>query len=587
MRFVFAIISFVVAILAIGYGTAQRTVLATPDSVSSELRVTSDAAVTLVEGTVLNTFDGSQTLGIAGSDTIFAAYGRTTDVLAWIGDASYNRIGFDLEREELTSTLEPGREKDVPNPAGSDLWLKEYVQEDRLAITVIAPEDVSFIIVSDGVAPAPNQLSLSWPVDNSTPWSTPLIVGGAALLLVGLLILLWALAHMRKTRGPRRKPPKMPMLPRQPRFKPAKRPKLKELERPATGRRAVRRGMIAIPAGLAVSLVLSGCSSDFWSGFDPAAAPSPSPTTAVETGADVEAPAATQRQVERIVASISIVAGKADAEGDAELAATRFEGPALDLRKSNYAIRAADASIAAPPMIPAGPVKLILPQQADGWPRTVFAVILNEEDETVAPIALFLIQQDARSNYKVHYAMNLEPSAVLPDVASPGVGSSRLDPEITLFQMPPAEIAMAYADILATDTESEFFDAFESEGDSLRLAVGLAAKTEARAQLSTTASITYASELGTGETIVLSTIDTGALVAVNLNEITTVAPVETGAAVNPTGAVKALSGVGVSTKGVKAVYGDQLLFYVPAASSGGKIVLLGYSQGLISASELP
>jgi len=86
--------------------------------------------------------------------------------------------------------------------------------------------------------------------------------------------------------------------------------------------------------------------------------------------------------------------------------------------------------------------------------------------------------------------------------------------------------------------------------------------------------------------VALATNDSGALVAVNLNEIETVKTVEAGAAVNAPKTVKALLGKSLSTKGLKATYGDQLLFYVPSSVKGGKIVLLGYSQGLIAASEL-
>jgi hypothetical protein len=41
-----------------------------------------------------------------------------------------------------------------------------------------------------------------------------------------------------------------------------------------------------------------------------------------------------------------------------------------------------------------------------------------------------------------------------------------------------------------------------------------------------------------------------------------------------------------SSKGLVATYGDQLLFYVPSATDKSKkIVLLGFSQGLIAAKE--
>jgi len=63
--------------------------------------------------------------------------------------------------------------------------------------------------------------------------------------------------------------------------------------------------------------------------------------------------------------------------------------------------------------------------------------------------------------------------------------------------------------------------------------------------------------------------------------------VEAGAVTKPPADVKALTGKAESNKGFKATYGFQLLFLVPSVDTGGKIILLGYSQGLVSASELP
>ncbi|WFR66405.1 hypothetical protein P9139_16395 [Curtobacterium flaccumfaciens] len=55
---------------------------------------------------------------------------------------------------------------------------------------------------------------------------------------------------------------------------------------------------------------------------------------------------------------------------------------------------------------------------------------------------------------------------------------------------------------------------------------------------------------------------------------------------NTEGAVKALSGVDSSTKGISATYGVQLLFYVPPVGTDDKVVLLGFTQGLTAASEV-
>jgi hypothetical protein len=578
VRFVLAIISFVVAAVMIGAGIAQRTILLEPDQADLSTTSSTGAAVTVIDGAALNAYDGSQTVTISGSDEIVAAYGRTTDVLAWIGDTEYTEIGYDAETGKLTSELVPGAEKEVPSIKGSDLWLDEYARTDSLGLTVKVPSDISFIVVSDGVKAAPANVAISWPLDNSTPWAGPLIIAGAVALLLGLAFLLWATNHMRSSRGPRRKPQKMPKVPRKPLYKPSRKA---AIEKPSTGRRAAA-GMIAVPLVLVGALVLAGCTADFAADKT---GPSASPT-AVPEGAEVPPPAATVRQIQRIVADISATTAKADAAKDATLLGTRFQGAALELRVANYAITTADAAQAALAAIPAGPVKVTLPQQTDTWPRTVFAVIQDDEDSTIPPLALFLEQEDPRSNYKVSYAVTLEPSAVLPKVAPAALGTSRIADDSAVLRLSPDELALGYADILEKDVDSDAYLDFEAEGDSLRSSVGVTYKATVRAGLPSTATVTFGHALGAADPIAFATNDAGAIIAVNLNEITTVTPVEAGAAVNPTGQVKALSGLAISTKGVVATYGDQLLFYVPPSSSDAKIVLLGYTQGLVKAGEV-
>lgn len=584
MRFVFAIVSLVLAALAIGLGIAQRTVFALPDSVSTNITTETSAPVTVIPGDVLNANPRSQTITIAGDGVVFAAYGRTTDVEAFIGDASHNTLGLDPETGEFTNTLTSG-EPSLPSAAGSDLWLLDYSDENDLTITINVPEDVSLLIMSDGTAPAPSQVGIVWPLDNSTPWAIPLVIAGGGFLLLGLALLFWAVTHMHSARGPRRKSQKMPKLPRQPRYKPS-RVRPKALESPSRGRRSIRPSVVAVlPLTLVGALVLGGCSPDFLAGRnatdDPTTSAAP---TADAAGEELEAPAVTEQQAKRIIARVSAIVTQADDEADKELAATRLAGPALELRLANYKMRKADKTIKPLAPIPAGPVKLTLPQQRDTWPRTVFAAILDD-DPTVPSVALVLIQQSAREQYMVHYAITMEPGAVIPPVAQASIGTSRIGADVPLLTLVAGDVAMAYGDVLMLGEESEYFDLFEAEGDSLRLDVGFDAKKTRKKKIPSTAKLSFENVTGSGEAVALSTNDLGALVAVNLNEIETIRVVEAGAAVNAPKQVKALLGKSLSTKGLNATYGDQLLFYVPQVGSDEKIVLLGYSQGIISASE--
>ncbi len=108
MRFALAIVAFIVAAGMVTFGIAQRTVLAPDDRQTSAIELDGDAAFTVIDGSVLNTFSGQQRLDAAGDGVVFAAYGRTGDIEAWLGDQPYNSIGFDAETLDLTSEVVTG-----------------------------------------------------------------------------------------------------------------------------------------------------------------------------------------------------------------------------------------------------------------------------------------------------------------------------------------------------------------------------------------------------------------------------------------------------------------------------------------------
>jgi hypothetical protein len=630
LRFIFAIVSFVLAFVLIGYGVAQRTIFAGPDHVTASVSVDSKAPVTIIDGDVLNAKPGHQTVEVSGSAKIFAAYGRTQDVRAWVGDATHNEIGFNAEKQKLTSktvtskpdsgkpdsgtpatpapdatapttsTPTPGEadsgtsgsdsektnaQLTVPDPHGSDLWLDERSSDGVLEFTMNVPKGISVIIASDGTKPAPAKVAIRWPLDNRTPWSGPLVIAGVLLLLIGLGLYLWALYHLRKARGPRRKSPKMPKVPRQRRYKP------RRTKAPAVTsgrRRSTHRRMIAvIPALLISSLALSGCSPDAWPTFlgGTGTTPVATATAKPELTSNQQRPAVTVPQLKQIVAKASITAAKADETLDTTLLATRFTGPALAARTTNYELRKKDNTVKALAAIPQSELEIALPQQSDGWPRTVFSVLVNPKDKTVSPMALMLQQATPRDNYKISYAIGLEPKIVLPHLAPAAIGAPRLLPDNKLELLPPGKIGTAYGDLLLKGPDSEFAKYFDTSNDHFEKGQGFEAKTARKAGMPAKVGVDFSNEAGPGETIAFGTNNSGAIVATNLIQIETVIPTEAGASLNSGGLVKTLSGVSSTLKGLVANYGDQLLFYVPKAGSKQKIVLLGAVETIISAKE--
>lgn len=618
MRFIIAIVLFVVAFIGIGLGIAERTVFAEADRVVETVEVDSAATVTVVDGSALNAFDGRQTLAIRGgvqaapeplptasssaspspeaapaegapaeTEEIAAVYGTTSDVLGWVGEAGYTLITWDAEEQALVQEQVAGEEATVPTPIGSDLWYGEFEGEGELGLTINVPRDVSLLMVSDGTLPAPQEFSITWPLDVSSPLATPLTLGGFAALLLGLLALIWALLHMRKQRGPRRKSPrgpKMPRVPRPSRYRPTKGGTL--LGR-AKGRRAVRR-VALLPLGLAGAMLLSACG--FGEGVS-ITQPTEAATASATAEPEEELPpvAVTTRQAERIIERVATTVAEADAAANGDLASARLAGPALELRQANYAARANNGEIGALPAIPTGAVELVLPQQTDVWPRQVFAVVTNPDDETVPPVALVLTQAAPREQYKATYIVTLEPQAVLPEVPPASLGTAFLPPDTPFLPVQPASIIPSYAEVLLLgEAGAPNFALFQAEGDSLRAQIGFEKKEERRAAIPSTAAIDFTNAASDAEVVTMSTLDAGALVLGYLTETETVTPTQSGAAVNASGTVAALAGIESSERGITATYGVQVLFYVPSLENpDDPVVLLGYTQGLVAASEVP
>lgn len=622
MRFIAAIVFFVIAVVGVGLGVAQRTIWAPPDRLTLDVELESPATVTVIDGSALNAFEGRQTFAIEGgvvappvpepepSETpvlgetpapavdpdaptettvVTAAYGRESDVMAWVGNATHNLVTWDAENAVLVTETVAGSETVVPNPYGGDLWYGDFQGDGTLGFTVNVPDDVAVLIVSDGTLPAPQSFSLTWPLDASTPFSTVLILSGVGALVVGLLLLLWALVHMRRQRGPRRKTPKMPKVPKPSRYRPVSSRPL--LGRRPKGRRAAGR-IALVPTLVLGGLLLTACTGGSAAVLS---SPTPVPTDAVETPET----AVTENQLKRIITRVGQTMAQADAELSSAIAETRLAGPALTLRTASYTVKDDEADYALLPVFPTETVQLTLPErlpdEGDTWPRRVFAIVqapATVDDEGVEtespPLALVLVQDDPRSQFRVHYAVTvtLPPDAERPEVAPASIGAPVLSPTTPLLAVTPEAVAAGYADVLLRGEASESYALFQSEGDTLVQQIGAAAKADRQAALPDSARLAFANAVGEADIFSFVTTDGGALVMVYIVETETVTPTEAGAAVNAPDSVAALAGRSQSTTGIRATYGIQVLFSVPPVGSDAPIVLLGYTQGLIGAREV-
>jgi len=622
VRFVFAIITFVVAAVLLALGIGIRVAPEAVQKYDYAVETAGSAPVTIIDGTTLNALDGRQTMTITGSGQIVAAYARRADVLAWVGNATHNEVAFRDENGEtctpdpalpelctLESIRHPGVEGTVPDPYGADLWMEDYRDTGSLRMTETLPSDITYVIASDGTSAAPSGIEISWPTPTpvSREFSAWFIIAGAVLAVIGLVLLLTAIHHMRGGGGPKRRMPKVPKV-----------QTIKSVRSPKVAARTGAGTAASIVAALVVgALAFSPASAAPSAHAD--ATPSPTPTTdTADPGAPV--PALDERQIRRIVDRAITTVASADGTNDTELAATRLAGPALELKTADYALRSKDAAQAgSSPVIPAdGEIVLSLPQQvpenSTAWPRRLFVVIAQpaalEGGQTVPaptptpsatsegeaeaapaptvlpPVAMVLTQADPRSDYKISYLVALQ--ADIPEVPATEDGTAVLPPDSSLVSYPIADVTSAYVDILVQDEASEGYADFDVSSDRFVLGWGLTKQQEQQANQQAQESpnnMAFSTIAGDGPLIALATTEGGALVLGTVRQTVDVTPAEEGAKVIAQGAINLLSGVERSERGYSSVYAGQLLFYVPPLDSDDPVVVLGYSGGIVSSAE--
>ncbi len=599
MRFIAAIAVFAVSAILLVVGVSFK-ILAGPQTIITTLDLSNvNAPYLVIDPAVVQANPGLETVNAAGGSSSFIGYGRTADVLAWIGDSTYATVRYDRETNELAvaDIVEPpkpdasGAEGEAPvavptpapvvSPAGSDLWLDERVGKTTTSLTLNATPDMSVLVSGDGAETVPDLMTISWPLPRATfLWLNDdnLIFLGGGLAIIGLFLYLWAMSHWRNQQGPRRRG-RMPKPPRPRRYTPQDSPSITAAPR---GRRGAptRRGRAAysvVGLSAVVALSLSACTSPYETGVF---VDTPTPTaTATE---EQLPPVVTELQLKNILNEIVATVATADETTDRDLLRTRMSGGALATRLANYTMHANDSSIPPPPPIGNLPLTFVMPQAADTWPRSIMIVSQDPEDLEAPTMAIVLVQNSPRENYTIDYLVTLEPDAYVPETAPADIGSSLVAPDTKLLTIAPQDLALAYGDILFNGETSEYYNFFDLSSDTLIPQVGQEYKVNKSNSIAERASLAFSETKGSGKDVALATLDSGAIVAVTLDEVEQVTPLATGAAVIPEGQQKALLGTN-ATSGIKSIYTLQLIFYVPPIGGDAKIRLLGFTQGLTSA----
>ncbi|MFM6967033.1 MAG: hypothetical protein ACKOWI_06750 [Rhodoluna sp.] len=523
---------------------------------------------TVIPHETLALHPGSPAVQVSGSPTaVFISSGREADVLAFVGKSGASQIKLNTKKSELTSEPAIGNGSGF-SPLGLDVWRDQSTGSVKAALTTSTSQDAAILIASNGFKMAPNQVEIVWPIAHDWTWSNVLMMAGLAMMLSAIVLFIWHFSDLRRKRGPRRRLPKAPSGPK---YKVKRKAKFA----PARGRRSAGRRAMVIPAAFAIVATLSGCGLGQ---SRVAATPTPS-----ATASEVAPPVVTSSQLKRILADVAIEAKAADAKNDKKLLSPRFTGPALNLRSVHYYLRSKSNTIAALPAIVDKPLSFSLPAASSSWPRSIMAVT-DEPGDAALPQLIVLQQKSPRENYQVWYTVRLMPGAKIPAVPAAENGAIPVDAKSLFLKVPPLSIPAAYGDVINKGESSLSAQLFDIKNDEFYKQVSSSQVEQVKNLKNDKISFTH--KLGDANVIGLSTSQAGALVAVYMTDTYLIRPTKVGTAVGVSGQEALILGGNGSTKGVRSIYGNMLLFFVPALSEESKIRLIGVTQGLVSVRSL-
>ncbi len=570
MRFVIATVLLATSALSVLLGFVLKGPLEANAGHRIEFKVDSAYSYLVIPHNTLTKFDGDISIQATGTKKIFYADGRERDIQDWIGTSNFVRLNLNptTNKPDISPITAGGIDS---NPNGSDLWRSQLNVQNNLLTEVSMYDDTAVLLASDGLHRAPTTVTVIWQSANLINWPLLLIYGGSILLVLALIMNYIAFRHIRKLRGPRRRIPKAP---KGPKYRRRIRPDV-----PRKGRRSSSRRMMVAPVALISLSLLAGCSA------------APAKDVSTQPKYEQVNVVVTDKQLQRIVGEVASTVNLADKTRDEKALLTRVSGSALEIRKVQYLLQVKNKKIPKLPELVANPVTVALPMQmpeeSQQWQPRTLMVVTKADSTNRAPQIMVLQQATPRENYKLWYLIDLLPTAKFPKVAAEDTGALAVDLDNAYLATTLKSLPFKYGDTINKGLDSKYATEFDLASDKFYAALS-ESQTQQTADLKkANATIRFQHSLGNPNIIGMLTVESGGLVAISMNDTSLIRPKIRGVAVSVTQLDhKILLDAPGSATGLKIVYGNMLLFYVPVAGSDEQIRLVGASQGILSVKAL-
>lgn len=547
VRYIFSVLFIVAGLVLGGLGVLQKTLWAPSENITASTTLEDPGPLLVVDPGVLNLYDTPAKLTIEGEGDLVMVEQSKEFVDAWVGDTTHTNISGLSGEGALAAERTDGEQATAPNPATGDTWNSVTTGEGTLELTWDEdPGRTTFLVASDGTQPAATDVTVEWPNHAETPWALPLIIGGAVLVVIGIVLAVTRWRRGRKDRARREA----------------------RVER--------RKKLVETGAAFAVvpAIALAGC------------APSPELPTPQPAAAPSTAPASvTDDQITKILEDTAKVVADADGKTDAKVLEPRAAGAFATQRNLAYEVKKKSEDFTLPPAVADQEVLVNWTTQTDTWPR-ITSVVASDEEIGQTQYLVFS-QEDVRAPYKLVAQTTLVPGVEFPSVADARAGALPVAGDSEDFVLKPQDITGRYADVLTHGDQSKFAGDFSVDALRLRLAGEQKNLTDSLASGNATAEFSYSAD--SNALVVQQTADGAAIVTGVVNGTTTMTPEKEDDRVGKlslTSPISDIVGETETEQSVESTRQMQVTFFVPkadAAEDARAVELIGVTDTMSGA----
>lgn len=209
MKRLLAVLLVLIGLIGLGLGRLGETTWAPATETTATVELDDPGPAVVVDPGVLYVGGMEGEVTIEGASDISLITADNSDIEAYLEEARYTRITGASDWTTLSSKeVHPDGASELSDPTSSDLWRTVETKPSPYALDIadFAAGETgknkqvyrALLIVTDGTEPGAESVSITWPVDEENEWVPYAYAGGAAIAVIGLVLLVVSIGGRRR-----------------------------------------------------------------------------------------------------------------------------------------------------------------------------------------------------------------------------------------------------------------------------------------------------------------------------------------------------------------------------------------------------